>query len=82
MSSAPPPAPIDVPIRDGSIRLGQLLKLAGLADDGVQARELIQSGQVEVDGAVETRRAHAVSPGSVVSSPLGSARVVGPSGDA
>ncbi|HOT58004.1 MAG TPA: RNA-binding S4 domain-containing protein, partial [Ornithinibacter sp.] len=27
-------APIDVPIRDETIRLGQLLKLAGVVDDG------------------------------------------------
>ncbi|MHB8186193.1 MAG: RNA-binding S4 domain-containing protein, partial [Dermatophilaceae bacterium] len=29
---------MEVPIRDETIRLGQLLKLAGVADDGAQAR--------------------------------------------
>jgi ribosome-associated protein len=37
-------APRDVPIREETIRLGQLLKLAGLADSGAQARELVQDG--------------------------------------
>lgn len=71
-------APVDVHIRDESIRLGQLLKLAGLAEDGAQARELITGGHVQVDGSVETRRSHAVRPGSVVRSPAGSIRVAGP----
>ena len=31
----------DVPIRDDSIRLGQFLKLAGLADNGAHARDLV-----------------------------------------
>lgn len=58
--------PIQVPIRDQSIRLGQLLKLAGVVEDGGQARELIQAGAVSVDGEVETRRARAVPVGAVV----------------
>ncbi|MDE9367176.1 RNA-binding S4 domain-containing protein [Luteipulveratus sp. YIM 133132] len=60
---------IDVPIRDEAIRLGQLLKLSGLVEDGAQARELIQTGRVLVDGEVETRRAHQVRPGSRVELP-------------
>ena len=59
-------APLQVPIRDESIRLGQLLKLAGVVQDGAQARVLIQGGEVVVDGQVETRRARAVSVGAVV----------------
>ena len=59
-------APLEVPIRDGSIRLGQLLKLAGVVQDGAQARALIQGGEVSVDGEVETRRARAVPVGAVV----------------
>lgn len=49
-------APRDVPIREQTIRLGQLLKLAGLADSGAHARQLVQEGAVRVDGKVETRR--------------------------
>lgn len=59
-------APLQVPIRDASIRLGQLLKLAGVVEDGAQARTLIQGGEVVVDGQVETRRARAVPVGAVV----------------
>lgn len=50
----------------GSIRLGQFLKLAGLVEDGAQARIAIQSGDVSVDGAVETRRGHHLTGGEVV----------------
>ena len=41
-----------VEITGDTIRLGQFLKLAGLAESGAQARELIQSGDVSVDGEV------------------------------
>ncbi len=57
---------IEVPIRDEMIRLGQLLKLAGVVDDGAQARTLIEGGEVSVDGEVERRRGAQVRPGSVV----------------
>ena len=55
-----------VPIRDEMIRLGQLLKLAGVVDDGGQARSLIEDGEVRVDGEVERRRGRQVRPGSTV----------------
>ena len=58
--------PVDVPIRDESIRLGQLLKLAGVVDDGAMARSVIELGEVTVDGAVEVRRGAQVRPGQVV----------------
>lgn len=57
---------IDVPIRDASIRLGQLLKLAGVAEDGFQARELIEAGEASVNGEVDFRRGRQVRPGDVV----------------
>ncbi len=50
----------------GSIRLGQFLKLAGLVEDGAEARELIQAGDVRVNGEVETRRGHALEDGELV----------------
>jgi len=56
----------EVPIRDGSIRLGQLLKLAGVVDDGASAREAVERGLVSVNGTVETRRGAQVRPGDVV----------------
>lgn len=38
------------------IRLGQLLKLAGLVDNGGEAKARIQAGEVLVNGVVELRR--------------------------
>jgi ribosome-associated protein len=52
----------EVPIRDESIRLGQLLKLAGVVDDGATARSVIELGEVTVDGATEVRRGAQVRP--------------------
>ena len=57
----------DVPIRDDSIRLGQFLKLAGLADSGAEARELITDGEVRVNDEVDTRRGRQLHKGDVVS---------------
>jgi ribosome-associated protein len=59
-------APRDVPIREETIRLGQLLKLAGLADSGGEARELVQDGAARVNGEVETRRGRQLQRGDVV----------------
>ena len=56
----------EVPIRDESIRLGQLLKLAGVVDDGATARSVIELGEVSVDGATEVRRGAQVRPGQSV----------------
>jgi ribosome-associated protein len=57
---------IEVAIRDEMIRLGQLLKLAGVVDDGAQARRLIEDGEVSVDGEVERRRGRQLRPGATV----------------
>jgi len=56
----------DVDIRDETIRLGQLLKLAGLVEDGAAAREVLEAGEVTVNGRDETRRGRQVVPGDVV----------------
>jgi ribosome-associated protein len=64
---------IDVPIIGEMIRLGQLLKLAGVVDDGAQARTLIESGEVRVDGETDRRRGRQVRPGSLVD--LGGAQI-------
>ena len=58
--------PRAVQIRDETIRLGQLLKLAGVADTGGEARELVQEGAVRVNGEVETRRGRRRRDGDVV----------------
>lgn len=46
----------DIEITTNSIRLDQMLKLSGLVQTGGQAKLLIQSGRVKVDGVVETHR--------------------------
>lgn len=43
-------------IRDEFIKLGQALKLAGLVESGVEAKEVVQDGLVKVNGVVDTRR--------------------------
>ncbi|GAY07093.1 RNA-binding S4 domain-containing protein [Pseudonocardia sp. N23] len=55
-----------VPIREEPIRLGQFLKLAGLAEDGVHARELVEAEEVQVNGRLETRRGAQLRAGDVV----------------
>ena len=39
-----------------TLRLDQFLKLCGIADTGGQAKLMIQSGEVQVNGELETRR--------------------------
>lgn len=47
---------MDFEVSGESIRLGQLIKLAGLAESGGHAKDAIADGRVTVDGHVETRR--------------------------
>lgn len=49
------------------IRLGQLLKLADLVDNGAEAKDAIAAGEVSVNGEVETRRGRQLGVGDVVS---------------
>ena len=56
----------DLPIRGESIRLGQALKLSGLAESGGEARVLVEQGAVAVNGEVETRRGCQLRHGDVV----------------
>jgi ribosome-associated protein len=64
-----------VPIRDASIRLGQFLKLADLIDQGADAKPLLASGEVTVNGQVETRRGRQLVKGDQVVLGGGGARV-------
>lgn len=52
-----------VTIKDEFIKLGQAMKLAGLVDSGIEAKEVIQSGQVSVNGEVDLRRGRKLVPG-------------------
>ncbi|MDK8626691.1 RNA-binding S4 domain-containing protein [Corynebacterium appendicis] len=74
---------MDVSISGGSIKLGQFLKLASLAETGGHAKELISSGEVAVNGEVVTTRGHELIDGDVVSIPSLSttATVVADGGD-
>ncbi len=56
----------EVAIRDDMIRLGQFLKLADLVDSGADAKPVVQSGAVTVNGEVETRRGRQLHRGDVV----------------
>jgi ribosome-associated protein len=53
--------------RDGTIRLDQYLKLAGVAATGGQAKTLVQHGFVRVNGEPETRRGRKLHGGDTVS---------------
>jgi len=70
------PMPRDIQIRGDTIRLGQLLKLAGIADSGGEARALIERGVVRVNGDVETRRGRQLHPGDEIAAEGESVRVV------
>jgi ribosome-associated protein len=55
-----------IEITGDMIRLGQLLKLAGAASGGAEAKALIAGGQVTVNGEPELRRGRQLHPGDVV----------------
>lgn len=56
----------DVPIRDDTIRLGQLLKLAGVVDSGAEVKDLLAESTVTVNGEPEERRGRQLHRGDVV----------------
>jgi len=51
---------------EDSIRLDQFLKLSDCAQTGGEAKLLIQSGEVTVNGELETRRRRKLVPGDRV----------------
>ena len=53
-------------IRDDFIKLSQAMKLAGMVGSGVDAKMLIQDGQVEVNGEVEYQRGKKLHEGDVI----------------
>lgn len=55
----------EITIRDEFIKLGQAMKLAGLVESGVEAKDVITDGQVKVNGEVDTRRGRKLYPGDV-----------------
>lgn len=55
-------SPEEIPIRGEMIRLGQLLKLADVAE-GIPVKELVAGGAVYVNGEPESRRGRQLHPG-------------------
>jgi ribosome-associated protein len=55
-----------VEIGGPSIRLGQLMKLAGLVGSGGDVRAILDAGQVAVNGTDEDRRGRQLRDGDVV----------------
>ncbi|MEU0532206.1 RNA-binding S4 domain-containing protein [Amycolatopsis tolypomycina] len=68
--------PVDVPITGEPIRLGQFLKLAGLAEDGSHAKDLLDAEEVRVNGETETRRGRQLTNGDIVTVGPDSGKVV------
>ena len=56
----------ELSIRTDTIRLGQLLKLAGLIDSGAEAKALLAGAQVQVNGEPEHRRGRQLRDGDVI----------------
>ncbi len=57
---------MEITIKDEFIKLGQALKLAGLAENGAEAKEMIAQGAVTVNGEIDTRRGRKCRPGDVI----------------
>lgn len=55
----------ELKLRDEFIKLGQAMKAAGIVFSGIDAKMLIQDGQVTVNGEVETRRGKKLYDGDV-----------------
>ncbi|MCX6498108.1 MAG: RNA-binding S4 domain-containing protein [Arthrobacter sp.] len=70
----------DISIRDDMIRLGQLLKLANLVEDGVEATELVRNGLVKVNGEIDDRRGRQLHHGDTVTVNGRTVRIVTPAG--
>ncbi len=56
-----------ITIRDEFIKLGQALKLGGLVSSGVEAKVIVQNGEVLVNGNTELRRGRKLYHGDIVS---------------
>jgi ribosome-associated protein len=56
----------EVPIRGEVIRLGELLKLAGVVSTGGEAKLLLGSTEVRVNGELESRRGRQLRAGDEV----------------
>ena len=55
-----------IKLREDYIKLGQALKAAGLVENGVDAKFVIQDGLVKVNGQIETQRGKKLAAGDMV----------------
>lgn len=55
-----------VKIKDEYIKLGQALKLGGLVSSGVEAKIVIQGGEVTLNGETELQRGKKLHNGDIV----------------
>ena len=56
-----------ITIRDEFIKLGQAMKLAGIVENGAEAKDVIANGEVKVNGETYTRRGKKLYKGDVFS---------------
>jgi ribosome-associated protein len=66
----------EVKISGETIRLGQLLKLSGIAESGGEGKALLLSEGVRVNGVAETRRGRQLHGGDLVEARGAGVRVV------
>jgi ribosome-associated protein len=68
MARNPPRQPVETVVEIGgpTIRLGQLMKLAGVVGSGGDVRPVLGAGQVAVNGTREERRGRQLRDGDVV----------------
>jgi ribosome-associated protein len=57
---------VEIRAEDEFIKLGQALKKAGLVESGVEAKIVIQNGEVTVNGEVEYQRGKKLHGGEIV----------------
>ncbi|MDJ0319741.1 RNA-binding S4 domain-containing protein [Pseudarthrobacter sp. PS3-L1] len=67
-----------ITLRDDMIRLGQLLKLANLVEDGVEAADMIRNGLVKVNGDIDERRGRQLHNGDTVTAGGRTVRISAP----
>lgn len=61
----------EIIIHDEFIKLGQAVKLAGIAQTGIEAKIMITSGEVMVNGETEVRRGRKLYSGDKVETKAG-----------
>ena len=70
----------EIKIKTPVIHLDQLLKWANIVASGGEAKQLIQGGQVSVNGQVEPRRSVKIGPGDIITLHNGTKFIVGREG--